>query len=395
MANNLAPLTKRRSFGFQGAEGEMFDLNNQLPGNALVPLITNESIGQNPTPQNYIQRTGGPMINLDYLIKQTEPGATQQPASGPYNNADDLYKQAILASRTPQQAAMAAQQFLQDNPQFAAQPGFSVEELTAQMSDNSMSEMLKQKAKSAAEYEKRMTTQDLSPADRLAREKFEWEKKSHIGGADSVIRKPMTADQEAKYRQKFGEAYGTTINALQSAKNVTQLATELSGHAGIGGITGFTGYMPDMPGSDAAGARQKFETLQGKITKMAKDAAASSGSIGPMAVQEWKILRDQISAIDPTKLDEKQMKSVLDDLVIQAQNASRITEESYMSTFSPDFKMYPQFASPRSGLPQGEYQDVKPMANMPNPKSATGRTVRETSTGIRYKSDGSRWARVE
>ena len=69
MANNLAPLTKRRSFGFQGEEGEMFDENNQLPGNALVPLITNESIGQNPTPQNYIQRTGGPMINLDYLNK--------------------------------------------------------------------------------------------------------------------------------------------------------------------------------------------------------------------------------------------------------------------------------------------------------------------------------------
>jgi len=249
-------------------------------------------------------------------------------------------------------------------------------------------------AREKFDFDRRQTGKE-KPSDRLAREKFEWEKKSHIGGADSVIRKPMTADQEAKYRQKFGEAYGTTINALQSAKNVTQLATELSGHAGIGGITGFTGYMPDMPGSDAAGARQKFETLQGKITKMAKDAAASSGSIGPMAVQEWKILRDQISAIDPTKLDEKQMKSVLDDLVIQAQNASRITEESYMSTFSPDFKMYPQFASPRSGLPQGEYQDVKPMANMPNPKSATGRTVRETSTGIRYKSDGSRWARVE
>ena len=153
MANNLAPLTKRRSFGFQGAEGEMFDLNNQLPGNALVPLITNESIGQNPTPQNYIQRTGGPMINLDYL-KQTEPSATQQPTNAPYHaSSDSLYKQAILASSTPQQAAMKAQQFLQDNPQLAAQPGFSVEELTAQMSDTTLPEIFKQRAKSAAERE--------------------------------------------------------------------------------------------------------------------------------------------------------------------------------------------------------------------------------------------------
>lgn len=35
------------------------------------------------------------------------------------------------------------------------------------------------------------------------------------------------------------------------------------------------------------------------------------------------------------------------------------------------------------------------MQSMPTPQSAAGRTVRDTSTGIRYKSDGSRWIRVE
>lgn len=180
----------------------------------------------------------------------------------------------------------------------------------------------------------------------LERQKFDFQK---TGGA-ATARKPMTSDQEAKYRQKFGEAYGTTLNALQSAENVTALANELKDHKGLAGITGLSGYVPDYPSGDAAAARQKFETLQGKITKMAKDAAASSGSIGPMAVQEWKILRDQIESIDPSKLGEKQMQDVLDDLVIQASNAAKITEEAYTSTFSPDFETYPQFSNPRGAI---------------------------------------------
>lgn len=164
------------------------------------------------------------------------------------------------------------------------------------------------------------------------------------------IRKPMTADQEAKYRQKFGDAYGSTMTALQSSANVVGTAQKLKEHPGLEGMSGLSGYVWNRPGGDAAAAQQVFETLQGKITKMAKDAAASSGAIGPMAVQEWKILRDQITAIDPTKLDAKQMKDVVDDLIIQAKNAERITEESYNSTFSPDFESYPQFANPRGAI---------------------------------------------
>ncbi len=176
--------------------------------------------------------------------------------------------------------------------------------------------------------------------------------RADAAGGGGVVggQKPMTADQEAKYRQKFGDAYGSTLSALQSSSDVVGLAKKLKESQGLGGISGISGYVPNYPGSESSQARQLFETLQGKITKMAKDAAAASGSLGPMAVQEWKILRDQVEAIDPTKLDEKQLKTVLDDLIIQAQNAERITEETYNATFSPDFNKYPQFANPRGAL---------------------------------------------
>lgn len=65
---NLSDLVQRRSSGFSGPEGELFDeLNYQNRLSSLVNpqrMITNESISRQPMPQNYIQRTGGEAIDL-------------------------------------------------------------------------------------------------------------------------------------------------------------------------------------------------------------------------------------------------------------------------------------------------------------------------------------------
>lgn len=43
---------------------------------------------------------------------------------------------------------------------------------------------------------------------------------------------------------------------------------------------------------------------------------------------------------------------------------------------------------------QAQASPSAPMANMPPPQSAAGRTVRDTTSGIRYKSDGNNWVRI-
>lgn len=307
----LSDLVQRRSFGFGGPEGEMFDEANSL-ARLSSPMITNQSIAAQRMPQNYIQRTGGQVRDM-----------------GP--SGRDVRIQGMPAIMSPDNEGLTV---------YAP----SGKQYHTNMTDQRQIEAERQQLQELADLPRRMALAKVQ----------EQEMKAKGGDGGGRTARPMTADQEAKYRQKFGEAYGATINALQSSKNVTDLANELKTHKGLGGITGYAGYAPDFPSGDAAGARQKFETLQGKITKMAKDAAASSGSIGPMAVQEWKILRDQVAAIDPAKLGVKQMQSVLDDLIVQAENAARITEEAYISTFSPDFEMYPQFADPRGAMPKAD-----------------------------------------
>lgn len=62
MANYLSQYTPRRSFGFAGQEGDLFDVANQP--NVLANIISNESIAAQGAPRNYLQRTGGQMIDL-------------------------------------------------------------------------------------------------------------------------------------------------------------------------------------------------------------------------------------------------------------------------------------------------------------------------------------------
>lgn len=62
MANYLSQYAPRRSFGFAGQEGDLFDVANQP--NMLANIISNESIAAQGAPRNYLQRTGGQMIDL-------------------------------------------------------------------------------------------------------------------------------------------------------------------------------------------------------------------------------------------------------------------------------------------------------------------------------------------
>ena len=61
MANSLSSLVPRRSFGFAGQEGALFDEMNQ-PQNSLSALMTNQSV-QN-APQNYMRLPSGETVDL-------------------------------------------------------------------------------------------------------------------------------------------------------------------------------------------------------------------------------------------------------------------------------------------------------------------------------------------
>jgi len=114
--------------------------------------------------------------------------------------------------------------------------------------------------------------------------------------------KPLTAAQEATRRDKLGKEFKSASSALQTTQDVLDSIAAVKSSPGLSRATGFTGtLLPSFPEGEAAQAETRLANLKGKVTALGKAAAAASGAIGSIANQEWKILADQIAAIEPVK----------------------------------------------------------------------------------------------
>ena len=164
--------------------------------------------------------------------------------------------------------------------------------------------------------------------------------------------RPLTAAQEVARRDKLGKEFKSATAALQTTQDVLDSISFVKSEPGLSRATGFTGMLPSFSEGAAASAETRLANLKGKITALGKAAAASTGAIGSIANQEWKILSDQIAAIDPVK----GKGPLLDQLAlveVQAQGAMARIQDAYQRQFGEDFERFPQFSNlpaPRSSF---------------------------------------------
>jgi hypothetical protein len=91
-----------------------------------------------------------------------------------------------------------------------------------------------------------------------------------------------------------------------------------------------------------------------------------SGSIGSIANQEWKILADQIAALD----EVKGAGPLLEQIALveqQALGASARIRDVYEKTRAEDFERFPQFRDLPANRPRGKPADA-PANAVTNPK---------------------------
>ena len=168
--------------------------------------------------------------------------------------------------------------------------------------------------------------------------------------------KPLTAAQDATRRDKLGKEFKSASSALQTTQDVLDSIAAVKSSPGLSRATGFTGTMlPSFPEGEAAQAETRLANLKGKVTALGKAAAAASGAIGSIANQEWKILADQIAAIEPVKGAGPLLEQI--GLVeAQALGAMERIQDAYNRQFGEDFERFPQFRDlppPKSTQPKG------------------------------------------
>jgi hypothetical protein len=152
--------------------------------------------------------------------------------------------------------------------------------------------------------------------------------------------------QEAKLRQNIAKDYKTAsdtiatmlhpetgvIAAVQRVRNLTPSQKEW--------LTGYSTYAPSLTNAGKQ-ADTRFGNLTGKVTAMGRALASLSGSIGPMAVQEWDIVRKQIAEIDPVKLSPQALDEELDLIEAQARGAAARIRDAYENQYIEEFARYP------------------------------------------------------
>jgi len=194
-------------------------------------------------------------------------------------------------------------------------------------------------------------TQDVAATSRATRpskqEVFDTEL-AKIEAARKAGPAPLTPQQKRARQTEVAKAYTQTqslINktydpkegAIAVARKVKSLSDDQKK-----AITGLSNYVPSFRESTRE-ADTLIANLKGVVTALGKDAAAASGAIGPMAVQEWKIVADQIANLDLAGMTPRALDAQMDRIIQQVSNATNLAQRVYDVQYSDDVKEYPAF----------------------------------------------------
>jgi hypothetical protein len=159
---------------------------------------------------------------------------------------------------------------------------------------------------------------------------------------------PVTSQQRRERRTEVANAYTKTQTLLNKAYNPREGIIALASKIKMlspdqkEAITGLSGYIPSFRASSKE-ADTLVGNLKGVVTALGKDAAAASGAIGPMAVQEWKIVADTIAKLDLEGMTPRALDAQMDRIIEQVRSATNLAQQVYDVQYGEDIKEYPAF----------------------------------------------------
>lgn len=189
---------------------------------------------------------------------------------------------------------------------------------------------------------------------------------------DLRARRDKVAVEYRKAQGLLDKTYGKAgiIDTINAVRNLSRPQKEA--------ITGYSGYIPSVLAS-SKDADTAIKNLQGTVTELGKEAAAATGAIGSMAVQEWTIVRNMIVNLDLEGMTAEGLERQLDIIEAKAKNAARLTQQAFDAQYSPELKSMPEF---RLKAPGGAKSAPKPGSQYP---VMTPEQVRKAPPGTKFR----------
>jgi len=141
--------------------------------------------------------------------------------------------------------------------------------------------------------------------------------------------KKVSALIDKTYAPKAG-----IISAVNAVRNLSRDQKEA--------ITGYSAYAPSVFKS-SKDADTAIKNLKGTVTELGKEAAAATGAIGSMAVQEWGIVANMIANLELEGMSPEGLDEQLKIIEAKAKNAARLSKQAYDVQYGRDFSTMPEF----------------------------------------------------
>jgi hypothetical protein len=182
----------------------------------------------------------------------------------------------------------------------------------------------------------------------VERNRITGQRRESLVKAGKVAKEPgktLSAKDELKLKKNLADDYTALNTTVDSANQTVSLVNQLSTHPGLRGVTGFQGMLPSFPEGNAAAAEGIEESLRGKMSELGRRIATLSGNIGSMAVAEWKIVSDMVSALTRTKGMDIYLAQLQDIKDALAGLTNRMANR-YEGLYDDQIERYPQFSTP-------------------------------------------------
>ena len=165
-----------------------------------------------------------------------------------------------------------------------------------------------------------------------------------------LARRTEVANAYTKAQTLIDKAYNPKEGIIALARKIKMLSPDQKE-----AITGYSNYIPSFRGTTRE-ADTLFGNLKGVVTSLGKDAAAASGAVGNMAVQEWKIAADMIANLDLANMTPRALDAQMDRIIEQVSNATNLAQQVYDAQYGDDVNQYPAFklrggSSPKAKTP--------------------------------------------
>lgn len=218
------------------------------------------------------------------------------------------------------------------------------------------------------------------PANNLLQKDQRWVNKDGDWQAEIIPGSRTYVAQKDKYASDKN-AVDVLDNSFKNTKDKISFILDEKNKSAFGNL--FGGYAEKfgtqyMSGK-TADIKQKIESLKSEMKSSGLQIMRSGGGVGQVTEREWGIMEKMIDSLDPT-MSEENARKVIEEIGQKMESVSIQGKNKFESEWSGS-----QF---HKGQATQETHDT-----MPNPKQYVGKTMTDTNTGIKYKSNGTGWVR--